>query len=109
MSFVTRLTLQSGDRAALDAVVEEIREIVSRKGAEMKGPHSAPPEHLRVPQHKRLSSDELPSFGNWKYTVYRREIEIIGHDEVARKVAGTEFPASIHVEVEVEQIRSVGS
>ncbi|MCT9095902.1 uS10/mL48 family ribosomal protein [Haloarchaeobius sp. HME9146] len=109
MSFVTRLTLQSGDRAVLDSVVDDIRATVSRKGAEMKGPHSAPPEHLRVPQHRTLSDDETAPFDHWNYTVYSREIEIVGHDEVARLVAGQDMPPSVHVEVEVEQIRSMGS
>ncbi|WP_435360952.1 30S ribosomal protein S10 [Haloarchaeobius sp. DFWS5] len=114
MSFVTRLTLQSGDRAVLESVVEDISETVSRKGAEMKGPHSSPPERLHVPLHSRPAADddaeaEPRTFGNWNYTVYSRQIEIVGHDELARSVAGRDFPQSIHVEVEVEQIRSMGS
>ncbi|WP_435345270.1 30S ribosomal protein S10 [Haloarchaeobius sp. HRN-SO-5] len=110
MSFVTRLTLQSGDRAALDGVVEDIRERVSRKGAEMKGPHSAPPEQLHVPRYKRPATEGDAAFGTWNYTVYRRELEIVGHDDLARDVtAGSPFPDSVHVAVEVEQVRSMGS
>jgi ribosomal protein S10 len=110
MSFVTRLTLQSGDRAALDSVVEDIRERVSRKGAEMKGPHSAPPERLRVPQYKQPTDDTAAQFDAWDYTVYKREIEIVGHDELAHTIAaGSAFPDSVHVAAEVEQIRSQGS
>ena len=110
MSFVTRLTLQSGDRAVLDSVVEDIRERVSRKGAEMKGPHSAPPERLRVPKYKRPTSDDGTQFDAWDYTVYKREIEIVGDDELAHTIAaGSPFPDSVHVAAEVEQIRSQGS
>jgi len=106
MSFVTRLTLESGDRAALDDVVGDIRDAVARKGAEMKGPHSNPPTELRVPLEKSVAGDG--SFGDWEYTVYRRTVELVGHDELARSIADWDFPASVHVEVEVENVRSQG-
>lgn len=103
MTFVTRLTLQSGDRAVLDGEVEAIQRTVERKGAELKGPHSDPPVSTRVPQYKSLERDgeEFPA---WDYTVYTRELEIVGHDEVARRIAHREFPAGVHVQAEVEQI-----
>lgn len=107
MTFVTKLTLQSGDRAVLDSIVEEIRSTTGRKGVEMNGPHSKSPRRLRVPQHKRTTGGA--EFASWDYTVYTREIEIVGHDEIARQIAGKEFPDSLHVEVEVEQISQVGS
>lgn len=107
MTFVTKLTLQSGDRAVLDRVVDEIATFVERKGAEMKGPHPSPPETLRVPQHKRTTGGD--SFGSWSYTVYTRTIEIVGHDSVARQVMDRKRPAGVHLGVEVEQVRQVGS
>ena len=107
MTFVTKLTLQSGDRAVLDRVVREIASVIERKGAEMKGPHPSPPETLRVPQHKRTTGGE--TFGSWSYTVYTRTIEIHGHDAAARLVMDREFPEGIHLGVEVEQVRPMGS
>lgn len=107
MTFVTTLRLQSGDRDALDGVVDKIRSAAERKGAEFKGPHSHPPERLRVPQYKRVDSDGR--FDAWDYTVYRREIEIIGHDELASSIAEWDFPRSVHVEAEVRAINSTGS
>lgn len=109
MTFVTKLTLQSGDRATLDRVVDDIRSTAERKGAELKGPHSNPPNHCRVPQYKRTAGTDTDEFSPWEYTVYSREIEIVGHDELARSIAGRDFPSPLHVEVEVEQISSVGS
>lgn len=106
MSFVTRLTLESGDRAVLDSVVDDIRETTARKGAEMNGPHSDPPTDLRVPLEKTVDGDG--TFGDWRYTVYRREVELVGHDELARSIANWDFPSSVHVEVEVENVRSQG-
>ena len=107
MPFVTKLELTSGDRGALDRVVDGIKESASRKGVEFGGPHSAQPTEVRAPQSKRLSTGG-ERFPDWTYTVYSRTIEIRGHDEFARSAAGGEFPAGVHVEVEVEQVRGVG-
>lgn len=103
MTFVTKILLQSGDRPALDGVVSDVRSMAERKGAELRGPHSDPPDHKRVPRYKTLSGDESHQFGSWEYTVYTRKMEIVGHNEVSRRVAEMEFPEGVRVEVELEQ------
>ncbi len=104
MPFATKLDLTSGDRGALDRVVEDIKETAARKGVEFGGPHAGQPRQQRAPQSKRLSTTG-GRFSDWTYTIYSRTIEIVGHDEFARSVAGGEFPAGVHVEVEIEQVR----
>ena len=101
MSFVTRLRLQSGDRAKLEAVVDDIKTDARAKGVELKGPHARPPTELRVPQHKTAAGSE--AFRGWGYTVYTRDLDIVGHDEFARSVAGRAFPPGVHVSAAVEQ------
>ncbi|WP_247731324.1 uS10/mL48 family ribosomal protein [Halovivax limisalsi] len=108
MTFVTGLTLQSGDRTALDGVVEDIKHTAERKGVALKGPHSHPPNHLHVPQYRRLCADDERHYDDWSYTVFTRELEIHGHQTFARNVAGRNFPDSVHIEVEVEQIHGMG-
>lgn len=106
MTFVTKLRFQSGDRGTLDAVVGDLKRMIERKGAEYKGPHSAPPECIRVPQYRNLApSDEFPP---WTYAVYSRTMEIHGADHIAREVGHMEFPRSVHVEIEVEQKKPLG-
>lgn len=107
MTFVTTLRLESGDRRALDAVVDDIRSTAERKGAEFKGPHTPPPEEYSVPLHKTAEGDE--QFPAWSYTVYSREVEIVGHDEFARSITTREFPESIHVEAEVRSVQPSGT
>ena len=106
MPFVTKLQLHSGDGDALEGVVTDIKERAERKGVELKGPHAKPPTRLRVPQHKRVDGDG--SFDTWEYTVYRRSLEIIGHDEFARTVTERPYPDSVHVSAEIEQVRAAG-
>jgi ribosomal protein S10 len=107
MPFVTTLSLRSGDRTALDAVVEDVRETARRKGIELKGPHTDPPIQCSAPLHWRIDA-EL-AFDHWEYSVYERRIRIVGHEETAREIAGAERPDSVRIEVDVEQVRSVGS
>jgi ribosomal protein S10 len=107
MTIRTRLYLESGDRDALQGIVEEIRSTVERKGAELKGPHTHPTSTLQVPQHKGLDVEDR--FPAWEYTVYRRELEIVGRDDLAREVAQRQFPASIHVEAEIDPVSPLGN
>ncbi|MFB6268351.1 MAG: 30S ribosomal protein S10 [Halobacterium sp.] len=109
MTFVTKLSLESGDRAALDGVVSDIKETCRRKGAEMKGPHSDKPAEASVPLYSRLDGEQDSKTGAWYYTVYRRRVELHGHDELARSIMERDFPDSVHVEAELEQLKPLGS
>jgi len=104
MPFVTKLALESGDRPTLDRVVDDIKARAERKGVELKGPHPQPPTELHVPLSKHLAADG-GTFGNWRYTVYTRTIEIVGHDGFARSVTERTYPDGVHIEAEIEQRR----
>lgn len=106
MTFVTKLSFQSGDRAALEDTVNELKTTLERKGAECKGPHSSPPKKVTVPLYKRLQPGD--KFSPWTYTVYTRRMEIHGADDAARDVVANDFHDSIHVEVEVDQKKPLG-
>ena len=108
MTSVTKLTLSSGDRGTLDAVVSDIVSVVERKGADLRGPHTDPPTEYRVPRSKTLIGDG-GRFSPWSYTVYTRKIEIVGHEDAARVAATYEFPPKVHVEVELDRIHTAGS
>lgn len=109
MTFVTTLRLESGDRAVLDRVVGEIRSITERKGAEMKGPHTRPPEKLSVPLYRSTTGHDGADFGRWSYTVYSRKIELVGHEQLARQITEWDFPPSVKVEVEVDRRAGMGA
>ena len=106
MTTVTRIRLRSGDRDALETVVERITEVCRRKGAEFKGPHSDSPEQVRAPIYARLDGDPASRYPDWSYPVYQRRLELRGHEELARDLLEWDFPPSVKVEVTVEQISS---
>lgn len=102
MTVRTKLTLESGDRDALDGVVESVRETARRKGADFRGPFDDPPETYSVPLYATVGSNDHV-LDTWEYTVYRRRIEVDGHDEIAQRVLERQFPESVRVQIEVEQ------
>lgn len=104
MTVVTRLSLQSGDRDALDGVVADIAETCRRKGAELKGPHSDSPVDHHVARYRRLDGDPASRFSDWRYTVFKRRLELYGHEELARAIIEREYPDSIQIEAEVERV-----
>jgi len=108
MPFVTTLRLRSGDREVLDEVVAGIKQAATRKGVELRGPHTSTPESYRVPLYRRLTGSG-GHYPPWEYTVYERVLELSGHDESVRRLAGREFPRGVRLELSVEQVRSVGS
>lgn len=103
MTFVTRLTLRSGDRVALEKTMEEIKHTVEKKGIQLKGPHTPPPVSYRAPQYRRMDDTKL-KFSPWEYTVYERWVDMVGYDDSIKRITGMEFPKCIHVEVEVTQM-----
>jgi small subunit ribosomal protein S10 len=105
MTVRTKLTLESGDRAALDGVVEQVRTTARRKGADFRGPFDDPPESHSVPIYRTVS-DTGAVWDSWSYTVYRRRIEVDGHDDIAETVLSREFPESVRVQIEMEQTGS---
>ncbi len=102
MPYRTRFTLTSGDHRALTRIVDELREVADRKGAEVTGPHPKPTDTIPVPLYKTAGGDEF--FRRWQYDVYRREIAITGRESVAERLARRSFPASVAVEVTIEQV-----
>ena len=106
MTFVTKLTFQSGDRAVLTETVDDLKALVERKGGQCKGPHTAPERRVRVPQYQTLQPGA--TFPSWEYRVYERRLDIHGAEHIAREIGHMDFPDSIHVEIEVEQQRPLG-
>ena len=106
MAFVTRLTFTSGDRATLDDVVADVKDAARRKGVELNGPHATPPEELRVPLYETVAGEAV--FEEWSYTVYRRRVDVVGHQEFAGSLATRSHPDGVHVAVEVEQQSPMG-
>ncbi|ELZ86019.1 30S ribosomal protein S10 [Haloferax elongans ATCC BAA-1513] len=106
MTFVTKLTFQSGDKAVLDRVVDNLKSLIEKKGAECRGPHADQPERTSVPQYRTLQpGDQFPA---WNYTVYTRRLEIHGADQIARQVSERDYPDSVHIEIELEQKKPLG-
>lgn len=106
MTYVTKITLKSGDRVVLDETAANIKAFAKRKGADLTGPHPRPPVERSVPLPKQLGADG-DRFQFWTYTVYRRDLEVKGHDGLARTIAAYEYPEQIHVSIELDRTGTI--
>ncbi len=107
MPYRTTLVLTSGDRTALEVAVTSLRSIAESKGAEITGPHTKPSQTISVPLFKRLEGSDR--FETWEYEVFRRELIVSGHNEVARRLAAESLPESVAVSLTVDQVEAMGS
>jgi ribosomal protein S10 len=105
MPFLTRIVLTSGDRAALDRVVEELKRTAERKGLDLRGPHTDPPDQYSVPLFKRSPPSDGRRYPAWSYTVYERTLEFTGHDDTVRSLMEQTVPRGVRRVVEVSQVR----
>lgn len=108
MPFVTRLVLSSGDRGALDGVVDDLKRAAERKGLDLRGPHTRSPETYQVPLFRRTAPDDDRRYPAWPYTVYERVLEFTGHDETVRTLLDRDVPRGVRRRVEIRQVRSAG-
>jgi ribosomal protein S10 len=60
----------------------------------------------RPPPRPARGGDD--TFSPWTYTVYTRRIEIRGHEAFARDIFDWELPDSVHMEIELDQVRAAG-
>ncbi|PSQ39176.1 30S ribosomal protein S10 [Halobacteriales archaeon SW_5_70_135] len=121
MAYVTRPRVTGGDRATLDSAVSDVRTTAERKGVELTGPHSRPPIELAVPQYRRsppgmdrhesasgAGESDDDTFETWRYTVYERELEVLGRQSFVRSITSRELPDAVRPEVEVDRQAGAG-
>lgn len=101
MRFATTLTFTSADRTALDETVADCKGTLERKGAEFRGPHPSPTRTVSAPLYDGATGERR---GEWTYTVFTRELEVLGRGELARELAERSFPPAVHVALEVDQV-----
>jgi len=104
MPYRTRLVLTGGDKRALEAAVADIRAIANRKGAHLAGPHTQPTREIDVPLYK--VSTRRDTFGTWRYAIYRQQLEVTGHESVARSIAERSFHPSIDISLTIENVET---
>lgn len=101
----THIEMESGNRKELDASIGRIRSLIERKGAKLRGPHTRPTKEIDVPLYKTHLGDRR--FEHWRYHVYSRTLEVIGHEGVTREIASLELPSSINISIMVEDAEPV--
>lgn len=102
MPYRMMMTLASGDQRTLDATVDGIVETANRKGASVAGPHAKPTKTLQVPLSTSLDGEKTSR--QWSYTVFIRELEIVGAESVCEAVMTAAHHESIDVDLTIETV-----
>ncbi|MFP4591481.1 MAG: 30S ribosomal protein S10 [Halobacteriales archaeon] len=105
MPYRARFELESGDRGALEATVARLRELADRKGADVTGPHARPTRRVDVPMY--LRHDATAPFRTWRYRVYTRHLEVVGHESVTRAIANVDVDPAVGVSLRIEPADAV--
>lgn len=105
MPYRARIELESGDRHALEATVDRLRAVADRKGADVTGPHALPTRTVDVPLYRDHAA--TTPRGTWRYQIYSRKLEIVGHETVTRAIASVDVEPAVAIDFSVETADAV--
>lgn len=98
-----RIRLGSIDIAALNNVVDSIREITSRSGVVMRGPIPLPTRRLKVTTRKSPCGDGTATFDRFEMRVHRRVIDIPAEDRILNPIMKLQFPRNVQIKIEIRE------
>lgn len=94
-----RIKLVSQNCKDLDAVCNQIKEIATKAGVEMKGPIPLPTKKLRISTRRTPCGDGSDTYEKWEMRIHKRLIEILADDRVLREIMRIRIPEEVHIEM----------
>lgn len=98
-----RIKLSSIDIAALNGVIESVREITGRTGVMMRGPIPLPTRRLKVTTRKSPCGDGTATFDRFEMRVHRRIIDIPAEDRILHPIMKLQIPRSVQIKIEMKE------
>ena len=98
-----RIKLSSIDIAALNGVIESIKELTSRAGVVMRGPIPLPTRKMKVTTRKSPCGDGTATFDRFEMRVHRRVIDIPAEDRVLHPIMKLSIPRSVQIKIEMKE------
>jgi len=98
-----RIKLGSIDIAALNPVIQSIKEITQRAGVVMRGPIPLPTRHLKVTTRKSPCGNGTATFDRFEMRVHRRIIDIPAEDRVLHPIMKLQIPRSVQIKIEMKE------
>ena len=98
-----RIKLSSIDIAALNNVIDSVKEITARAGVVMRGPIPLPTRRLKVTTRKSPCGDGTATFDRFEMRVHRRILDIPAEDRILHPIMKLQIPRSVQIKIEMKE------
>ncbi len=101
-----RIKLWSKDKESLDETAINIKELVEKLGASVRGPIPLPTKTLRIPvmrQMKTGTGHGNAKFDRWEMRVHKRLLEIGETERALHQIMRLQIPHNVNIEVKMKE------
>lgn len=101
-----RIKLWSRDKERLDETAKNIKELVEKLGASVRGPIPLPTKTLRIPvmrQMKTGTGHGNAKFDRWEMRVHKRVLEIGESERALHQIMRLQIPQDVNIEVKMKE------
>ena len=97
-----RIKLSSIDVAALNSIIEMIKEISVKAGVVMRGPIPLPTRRMKVTTRKSPCGDGTATFDRFEMRVHKRIIDLPAEDRILHPIINLNIPRSVQIKIEMK-------
>lgn len=94
-----RISLSGTDTDRIEEICDQIKEISTRTGVEMKGHIPLPTKKLVVPIRKAPDGEGCETWERWEMRVHKRLIDIDADERALRQLMRIQVPDEVHIEI----------
>ena len=101
MTQQARIKLASIEIDKINQICRDIKDIVEKTGADMRGPIPLPTKKLKVTTRKSPSGEGKASWERYEMRVHKRLIDIGANERTLRLVMRVPIPEGLNIEIEM--------
>lgn len=102
-----RIKLWSKDKEKLEETAKNIKEMVEKLGASIKGPIPLPTKKLKLPVMKQVKTGTghgNAKFENWEMRVHKRVLEVGESERALHHIMRLQIPEDVNIEVKLREV-----
>ena len=97
-----RIKLSSIDIAALNSIIEMIKDIAGKAGVIMRGPIPLPTRRMKITTRKSPCGDGTATFDRFEMRVHKRIIDLPAEDRILHPIMMLKIPRSVQIKIEMK-------
>ncbi len=97
----TRIRLWSTNVESLNYVIDQIKSVVTKAGAKMRGPIPLPTKRLVVPTLRLPHGEGSKKWDRWELRIHKRIIDLYADERVMRQIMRVRVPEDVYIEIEI--------